>query len=54
MKNTITKMKNTLEEIKSRLADIQGNISDMEDRIMGIIQKEQQKEKKSEYSIRNL
>ena len=45
MKNTITNMKTTLEEINSRLAYIQEYINDLEDKIMGIIQREQQKEK---------
>ena len=45
MKNTITNMKNTLEEMNSRLAYIQEYINDPENKIMRIIQREQQKEK---------
>ena len=40
-------MKNTVEGINSRLGDTEKGISDMEDRIVGITQSEQQKEKKN-------
>ena len=38
-------MKNTPEGINSRLGDTEERISDLEDRIMEIIQSEQEKEK---------
>ena len=44
LKNTIINVKNTLEGIRSGLGDIDGCISDLKDRIMKVIQSEQQKE----------
>lgn len=45
MKATIGVMKNILEWINSRLDDTEECISDLEDRIMDIVQLEEQKEK---------
>ena len=45
MKATIGGMKNILEWINSRLDDTEECISDLEDRIMDIVQSEEQKEK---------
>lgn len=51
LKNTITEMKKKLEGINSRLDDKEEQRSGLEDRIVKIIQDEQQKEKNSKMRI---
>ena len=49
MKNSIAGIKNTVEGMNRRLSDTEQCISNLEDRIMEIIQSEEQKEKKKTF-----
>lgn len=53
LKNIVTELKNSLERFNSRLDQTEGRISQHKDKLLEIIQLKEQKEKKSEESLRN-
>uniref|UniRef100_A0A8C9CXS9 L1 transposable element RRM domain-containing protein n=1 Tax=Phocoena sinus TaxID=42100 RepID=A0A8C9CXS9_PHOSS len=54
MNNTINEMKNTLDGINSRITEAEEWISDLEDKIVEITTAEQNKEKRTEDTLRDL
>lgn len=53
LRSTITERKNSLERFKSRFEQSEGRISELEDKIMEIIESEEQKEKRLEKNEQN-